>query len=365
MRRDRDRPRSRATRARGRPRAGLSAARRARAASRGPPVQWPRDVDPRGAGRGAESRPRARCELDGAPGGRGPGRDGDGAGGVGRGAAHPSRRRRTRALGQPAGCRRDCRSGGPAARRGVRERAAGGRRPATAGGRRGEVARERAGASRRVDRDPAAGASRGRRRAHTLGFGNRARSPASHAAGQCHLHDLLAAGRGPGVRGGAARERPRGRARRGRRGALSARVGLAAAARRGHGLPRRHALQQDGHARPGRGGGGTERSGRRGLRGDQAGPDRPGRRAGAHRRGVRADAGLAGRLRRDRGGHRLAGRDRRPRRPNALPARGLRAATLTPPQHRLRGASCSCGRRTLRETPSAATAPAATTAAPT
>ena len=253
---DRGRPRSRGSRARGRPRAGLSAARRARAASRGPPVQWPRDVDPRGAGRGAESRPRARRELDGAPGGRGPGRDGDGAGGLGRGAADASRRRRTRALGQPAGCRRDCRSGRPAAGGGVRERAAGRRRPATAGGRRGEVARERTGASRRVDRDPAAGASRGRRRAHTLGFGNGARSPASHAAGQGHLHGLVAAGRGPRVRRGAARERPRGRARRGRRGAGAAGMGLAAAARRGHGLPRRHALQQDGHARPGRGGGG-------------------------------------------------------------------------------------------------------------
>ena len=105
---------------------------------------------------------------------------------------------------------------------------------------------------------------------------------------------------------------------------------------------------------------------------------------------------VAGRLRRDRGGHRLAGRDRRPRRPNALPARGLRPLAeelLERPRRQSRhglhvgvaserlgscaratscyaastdcGASCSCGRRTLRETPSAATAPAATTAAPT
>ena len=63
-----------------------------------------------------------------------------------------------------------------------------------------------------------------------------------------------------------------------------ARVGLAAAARRRHGLPRRHALQQDGHERAGRGGGGEQRSGDRRLRGDQAGPDRRGRRAGADRR---------------------------------------------------------------------------------
>ena len=233
-----------------------SAARRARAASRAPPVRWPRDVDPRRAGRGAASRPRARRELDGAPGGRGPGRDGDGAGGLGRGAARrasSSPGASSRTAGR-ASARSPARSGGcwPRPPRHVQLEVADLQQLVRRGGESLVNGRERAGASIAIQL---------RERLEDAVVLTHSASATVREA-LLHTPPAASSARSPRRRTRAARSR-RSCARTGSRSSWSrttrrppARVGLAAAARRRHGLPRRHALQQDGHARPGRGGGG-------------------------------------------------------------------------------------------------------------
>ena len=59
----------------------------------------------------------------------------------------------------------------------------------------------------RLDRDPAPGAARRRRRSDAFGLGDRARGPPADAAGACDLHGLVAAGRRARLRRGPARGR--------------------------------------------------------------------------------------------------------------------------------------------------------------
>ena len=283
----------------------VAAARAGRREQAGPPraeheqphegrsVQWPRDVDPRGAGRGAESRPRARRELDGAPGGRGPRGGCDGAGGLGRRAARAARRRRARARGEPARRGRGRRRGRAAARRGRRERAA--RRRASCSG----------WSARRRSRSWTGGSEQARRSRSSCGSASRTPS-CSHTrlrqrcAKPCFTRRRTASSARSRRRRTRAAPSPRTCAR------TASRSSWSRTTRRPAELEWASVLllgadtvfhdgtlcNKTGTPRPGRGRGGPERSGRRRLRGDQAGPDRRGRRAGADGRGVRAHARL-------------------------------------------------------------------------